>query len=417
MQNRLFSAYSFFHLGLIIFFIAGMSLRMGRVTGYSIGVAILLGVSLYTIIRYRESIDFKADKSIAGIFALYAAIGAMAHIVGHHGMNDFESVIRFILAIPIIYTAIYLGINRLVLMLSIVLGTIVMTYQGYYEVLQLGYTRAGLYPIRFGDIGIMMGFFSFISLFYVPVEYQYRRVLQILLLIGGVCGVATSVFSGSRGGWLFPPVAIIILAAAIAYQVPKARKVVLTCLLLGLAGVASIYFTPSTGVQARLTQAVHEAIDYQPNTATANTSIGGRLEMWRLASGLIMEKPLTGWGITGYRNRMEEFYHDGEGAAQISGHRHPHNEILNDAVKRGIPSTIVMVLGLYLFPFIQFFRRLRHPVSGVRYYATMGMAFITGWVVFGWSDVFLEWNQVILYYLIYMAVCWGGMRHEEKHFH
>lgn len=408
--HRTISAQLLATIALAIFFILGMV----TTKAYSIATALLLLVSLYTVIRYRHQIDWPAEKGLVGIFLLYALIGIITSVIDGHTSRDYESPVRFLLAIPILYAMAYLGINQVWLMLSIALGGIAMMLYGMYDAFALGIDRVGESPIRFGNIGMLTAFFAFISLFFIPAKVQHRHLLQALLLVGGIGGLIASLLSGTRGGWLLPIAAIPILAICIACQSQKARKAAIAFIIFCCSGIAVLYLIPNTGIASRVQLAVTELKNYQPNSDSANTSVGARLEMWRLAIKAIEEKPWTGWGIKGYRYRIDKFHYDGEGAAVVLYHRHPHNDVLNEAAKRGIFSSIVMIFGLYLFPFWQFAKRIRHPNAQVRYFALLGIVFITAWVMFGLVDSFLEWNQVILYYLIYMSVFWGGMRYEEK---
>lgn len=403
MQGRLFTPSFFLHLGIFIFFVFGMITK----TANTIGVVLLLLTSLYVVIYHYKQIDFRQHRVLVIIFTLYAVAGFIANIVGEHSARDYESGIRFLLVIPIIYTMTYIGINRRVVMWSIALSGIAMGGLACYEVFYLGINRAGLYPIRFGNIGMLTAFFALTSLFFVDKTVRSYRYLQCLIVLGMFGGFTASILSGTRGGWLFPLVALPLLGICFAYQFPQARKGMLALMTLITVGGIALYMIPGTVVADRVHHAISEVKQYQPNSLSAETSVGARLEMWRVAWLMIQEKPSTGWGIDGYRERTQQFVDSGESVPTIL-HRHPHNEILNDAVKRGIVSTLILIIGLYIIPFYQFSCRLQQSNYSGKYYALLGLLTISAWVVFGLVDVFLEWNQVILYYLVYISVFWGG---------
>lgn len=409
MQNRLLNPSVLLHFALFLFFVFGMVVKRAD----SIGVVLLLLTSLYVVFRDKEHIHFKQHSTLILIFVLYAVVGFLANIVGGHGARDYESGVRFLLAIPIVYAVSHIGVNRRVWMWIVACTGIVMGGWAIYQVFIQGIDRAGEYPIRFGDVGVLTAFLALASLFFVEHKWSFRRILQVALVLGVLGGFVASILSGTRGGWLFPIVALPLLVICFAWQSPQARKGILALMALIVAACAVLYMTPGTGIEGRVHKAVEQFQHYQPNAATSQNSVGSRLEMWRVALIAIQERPWTGWGVDGYRARMTKFVEDGQSIATIQ-HRHPHNEVLNDAAKRGVVSMLLMVLGLYVYPFYQFARQIRSPLGNVRYHAILGVLFISGWVVFGLTDVFLEWNQVILYYLVYISVFWSGIRNQRK---
>ncbi|ETD72649.1 hypothetical protein V757_03085 [Pelistega indica] len=374
-------------------------------------IILLLLTSIYVVIRYRKDIDFSKGRPLAVIFLLYACVVILANLFGGHGDRDYESPARFLLAIPIVYAMTYIRVNRTFLMVCIALGAIAMGVLAVYQVYDVHYyKRAGLYPIRFGNIGMLVAFFCVAGLIFFPKESSVLKkyLLKSGLLLGVIFGIVASILSGTRGGWLYPLVGIPIISLFLISSSSKILRdlCILFTVTIGLVGF--VYLVPNIGIEKRIHQAITEVEKYEPNAKSSLTSIGGRFEMWRLAINLIKEKPFVGWGTDGYRERMKLFVEQKE-ARSVVLHRHPHNEILNEASKRGIFSSLIVILGFYLYFFSLFVRKYGYPDDSIRCYSILGCLMIAGWVVFGLTDVFLEHHQMIVYFIFYITLFFGGI--------
>ncbi|WP_083331820.1 O-antigen ligase [Pelistega sp. MC2] len=409
--KELFTASNFVHLSIFIFFVFGMIFK----TSYSVTTVSLLLISIYIIVRYRQDIDFKKGHPIAVVFLLYACTVTIVNLFGWHDARDYEPPLRFFLAVPIVYAMTYIKINRLFIMVCIAIGGIAMSVLAVYQVYELNFARAGVYYIRFGNIGILTAFFCLASFLFIPQNFRSNQqlLLKLLLCLGIVGGVISSVLSETRGGWVLPIFAIpFILFLLFKHSKRIIRDITLMALACSVV-MAGLYFTPLTGIQKRISQAITEVEKYGPNQSSSRTSVGARLEMWRLVTQVIQEKPYVGWGVDGYRDRMKQFVQEKQAKSTIL-HRHPHNEILNEASKRGVFAALWVILGFYIFYFANYSKRLNHPDIAVRYYATLGCLVIMGWFSFGLTDVFLEHSQTISYFIVYMSVFWGGLVQSEK---
>lgn len=397
-----------FQLGLAIFLILGMVIDHS----YSVGAGLMLLASLYTVIKYRRDIGFKQFKAIPLIWALYALVCIVVVIVGGHTSRDFEPAVRFLSAIPIFYTVIYWGISRVSLLASFALGGIAMGGFALYQRFALHIDRVGEWPIHFGGVGILTAFFCLWSLFFIPEKSTRPWLWKSALMLGMVGGFVASLLSGSRGGWIFIVVALPIIAYGLNKQSKKAMRTLFTFVVGGVMTSGIIYFIPSTGVADRVQLAIQETSSYHPGEDSALSSIGARLDTWRRSLVLIQERPLTGWGIKGYRARMQQMKEESKDRMWILNHLH--NDMLNDLVKRGIFSLLVLVMGLYIFPCYRFAQQISAKNKDISFFAVLGVLSISAWFIFGLTNNFLERNQMIQYYLVYLSVFFGGMLHLQR---
>lgn len=407
-SNMKFNASFFIHVALFILFSLGMVIPKG----YSWGVGVLLATALYIVVRYRKEIDFKSAKPLVYAFLAYVLVSICINLMAGHPGRDYELDARVLLTIPILYALIYCGFNRIALMLICAVGGIAMGIDAIYEFYVLKVPRVGLYPIRYGYIAAWLAVASLISLVFFA--KSNRIFVSVILLLGIVGGVVAAILSGTRGSWLFLVVACVLLAIyTFVYASKKLRTVIVVIFAMGIVAVTALGMT-NNPLSERVVHAAAEVGRYQANHTAAFSSVGMRIELWRLSALIIEAEPLTGIGSDAFRPRIEQFVAEGEAQPYMKILKHTHNDVIDKTVKTGVLSALMMVLCLYVWPFILFFKRLAHPNTEVRYYALSGTLLIIAWIVFGLTDLFLLTNVGAQYYLVSLAIFWAGLQRLEK---
>lgn len=137
----------------------------------------------------------------------------------------------------------------------------------------------------------------------------------------------------------------LILMACVAYRL---RTRLSKIRIAGILAVLSVLMVTIAGLRAGLyAQAFEEASEFlklrQGDAGVTQTSIGGRLEMYRLAILAIAEKPWFGWGA-GIRPHLLGQY--GAPPQEHFTHRHFHSEYLQVLVEEGIVWAILQSLML-----------------------------------------------------------------------
>ena len=126
------------------------------------------------------------------------------------------------------------------------------------------------------------------------------------------------------------------------------------------------------------------------------TSIGARLEQWRLSWALGASKPLTGWGEKGYYVGKEQLIAEGKFLPYLREIHHSHNDFLDMWAKRGLVG-VLMLLVIYIVPIWIFYptrKRVNSIASSDQSLFTalslVGVMLPVGYFVFGWTDVFFN---------------------------
>ena len=199
-----------------------------------------------------------------------------------------------------------------------------------------GFTNA----VRFGNIAMLMFLMCFTASF---VNFFHKKE-RAFFLFASFFGLLASVLSLSRGGWiilLFLPFAIFSLL-----QKNKKTKFYFAASIMPIIFV----FISLPPVWERFKLAESEAIGYFDNKDQfVGTSVGARLEQWRIALLMGIEKPLTGWGDENIKNGKLEYVERLIADPSIMDYNHAHNELLETWARRGILGVISLIV-IYVTP-------------------------------------------------------------------
>jgi O-antigen ligase len=215
--------------------------------------------------------------------------------------------------------------------------------------LALGVERPGglMNPITFGDLSLCLALLSLAGAVDGSAGAEAGRGLRSSLrrwiaAAGVACGLAASLLTGSRGGWL----ALLVLALLL---VPLAcrigllpRRLALALALLACALAAAACAIPRTGVRERVAFAVSDARLYLAHNP-APTPLSVRLELWKAGAMLVRERPWTGRDTPAYKQRMREWIAQGQLSPAVFAPPEPphlHNDVLQVLVTRGLPGLL-----------------------------------------------------------------------------
>ena len=248
--------------------------------------------------------------------------------------------------------------------------------------------RAGGYthPIQFGNIALLLG-----TLCLIRAIFDWRNSwFNLLLILGAFSGLAASVFSQTRGGWVAIILILIWIFSKISQQWTHRRRLILLILLISAILLPVLH--PNGIGQSRIKEAVIEVKMYL-ETGKQDTSVGARFAMWKVGVREVVKAPFWGQGDQGWIDARDAAVASGELDTFSSGVTHLHNEYLNVIFKRGVIG-FVFYLGLYLVPMLFFFRPfLDHSSVEVKALAMAGMVIPMMYLDFGLTQSFLTHNS------------------------
>ncbi|RUR42371.1 O-antigen ligase family protein [Vreelandella populi] len=389
------------YIALSVFFMGSVALVVP--SGYSVGpLLLLLGSASLLLLKPNFTLSNR-DYWIVGVLGGYALIvGGMSFV--EDGARGLDRPVRFLLAIPVLLLIIRFPPRLASVWSGLAVGTCLAGGWAIWQKIVEGVERAEGYThvIQFGNLSMLMGVICFAGVGWAFAQ-PHRYAWGTLLIAGGAMGMLGSLLSGSRGGWIGLPVVAFILYQGYGKKLPNALKVIIISGVIA-AGVA-VYSIPQTGVQERVHAAFNDLSHYYSDE-NRDTSLGLRFEMWRGASQLILQRPLYGWGESGYREAMAQLGEQGQITHQASQFGHAHNEYIDALAKRGLIG-LAALLALYFIPLRLFASGLQHPNLEIRSVAMAGTLLAVGYIDFGLSQTFLAHNSGVMFYPFWLSLLWG----------
>lgn len=423
-----------YYAGISVFLFGFLALLFR--SGYSVGSVLLLLGGIYVLIKYRsiKSIAFNDEKLVLRDYLLIATLclfsfEAIFNWVWHDFQGNIEREIRFALAVPIFFLIWHAKPSLQCLSVGVALGAIGAACIAFYEVFVLSLERAhgDQHPIQFGNIALLLGMLCVPSLSLIKTWSSYRGLWLVLLLGGVAGGVLASFLSGSRGGWISLP--ILMLLFFFTYQRYFSLKAKVVLIVLSVLLLTVLLTVPQLGIQKRVVEAKQNISLYL--AGESRTSIGARFEMWKGAIKIFAKHPILGVGDRyQYKLEMIDLAEAGEvhssalseEIAQLksidfekirkeqsidSMFGHSHNELINQAAKRGVVGVITLLL-LYLMPLFAFFPGLiQHDNIPLKTVAASGYVLVISYICFSFSQVSFAHNSGVMVYATLLMVLAG----------
>ena len=162
---------------------------------------------------------------------------------------------------------------------------------------------------------------------------------------------------------------------------------------------------PQSGVMSRVDTAVSEVEMYvQGSAVLADSPVGQRLELWRAAWDMFLQRPLLGGGIGHtFRDFLREGIAAGNYDPAIAVHTMPHNVLLDVLALRGLVG-LAGVLILWLALGTVFFKAASEASARLRTLGMAGLALLVSYAFFGLTDSVMDYGPPLVFFCFYSAV-------------
>lgn len=389
-------------------------------SGYSYGAGLLFLLSLWCLTApscrsYRCAGPQwnREDRALVWTLLAYFLVAAASTAWLQNDFSDLDQPLRAALAVPMLWMLCRVPYDLRWLWSGIVVGVALSVGVGWWQLHVLGMDRAEgfLNIIHFGNIALVFGACCAAGLLWAGQLPRKRRLLWWAAFVIGIASAGYSIVaSGSRGSWVAFPV--LVLLYGVAFLERRNRLWALSGCGVILAVTIVMFSMPDSKLRVRYDAAVSDVQLYLQGEA--DTSLGARIVMWDGALRNIPERPVLGWNHAQYDARIEERVAAGElDAVALKFTDNLHNSYLQALAFYGLPGLIAL-LTMYGLPLFGFCRRLRHADISVRALAYCGAAVCSSYVFFSLTQVILRRNNGIMFYVLAVAVFWGGMRLRER---
>ena len=379
------------------FMVPGLALLLP--SGYSYGAALLVLAAMASApLWWRQPVPHAAwwlATAFSGMAALW-----LLDVGAAWGWGSMDRPAKYLLALPCIFYLMAFQPRPAWLWAGIAAGAIGSGLVGLYQTYAMGLARANGFTnaIQYGNLSLLLALMAGLVL----VAQWPRWVLwqRGLLASAVLLGLAGSLLSQSRGGWLALALLLPVCAWLLARTTGQRRVYWGLCALVVAAGALS----QLPAVEQRVDEAMHEVEIHQAR-GDSHSSVGQRLAHWQLAWQMGLERPWTGWGRAGYTEEKARRVANGSAHPFVLQFGHAHNELLDLFAKRGVPG-VLLLLVFYGVPLALFWptsERIRGASGQVDKESLslclVGVMLPLSYIGFGLTQVFLAHNSGNLFYL------------------
>jgi O-antigen ligase len=249
-------------------------------------------------------------------------------------------------------------------------------------------------PIPYGILSLSTAMMCVIFYF----DRTLSNIQRIALLVASLIALASVIWSQTRGGWLYLVLWISFFAAFWLYKEKSLfKKIGVVSLFLSIFIIA--YHAKLTYfIEARVLQATNDIERYIEDN-DKRTSVGQRLELWKVSIHALADYPLFGNGGQALVVKRDEL--TAMGSVDVYRNlKHSHNDILWMAATRGLAGiTILLLLYIALVRF--YLKKLGSHET--KLYAVAGLTSVLGAMVYGLTDIFMSMKITIGYFFILHA--------------
>lgn len=374
--------------------------------GGSICFFLLLGLAIIFFMQNKKWPDLFVDKAypwfLTGLILWSMLIIFQMMVMGSWSGRTFEVILRFLSGLVILPFLVQIPSSFLKkIEWGIVLGAISSLIYALLTTSTLySSPRAWNFfmcPIMFGNISLLLGFWSLLSLYWDDNPSSFKKAIKFLAFFAGVY---TSVLSGSRGGWIAIPLLAILLFNFLKthHYLNKKYKIIFFtgCIILSIISIGSVF--------NRLSQITHDIRLYQTGNVAA--SAGQRFEMWKGAFLIFKKNPVLGIGKGHLQEGIKQLADQGIISNVVTEYKHSHNEILFMMAEFGSAGLIALLL-FYFGSSIHFYRCRHNDDLTIRTAAYMGLMLSGGYIVFGFTEVIFDRVKEIGFFVVMISIFLG----------
>jgi O-antigen ligase len=393
---------------------------LSLVTGFGIGLAgfLILATALCWWRDSRRALASHWPQLRWVVFAFLLDLGYMAllMLVRDHDLKVLDRPLRMCLMLAAVPVVLVGRPPARALWFGAAAGAWASLGLVAWQGLWLGMPRPGglMNPITFGDLALCLSLLSLAGAMQGG-DVRSDAPGRWLAASGVLAGLAASLLSGSRGGWLMLAL-LAVLPTLLAWRrrLPRSVALALPLLAVVLAGLA--YALPQTGVRARIAIGVSDTRLYLAGNP-APTSLKVRLELWRAGLMLVREHPWTGLDTPAYKRRMRTWVAQGKLSPAVFAPPEPphlHNDLLQVLVTRGTLGLVAWI-GILLVPLGFFWTRLRLARTragraGPGHAAALaGLLLVLAYASFGLTEVIFWSMKANVFYalMVFLLVGWS----------
>ncbi|MFM2482486.1 O-antigen ligase family protein [Celerinatantimonas sp. YJH-8] len=387
------------------------ALTLSVSSGYSYGSTLLVAGALaaFCIKPKRFMMPWsREDKWLLWTFIIYGLSFLFFRCIHVFELTGLDKPSRFIIAFfPYLFLRRY-PVSIRAFWYGIAVGALSGCAVGLYQKIILDADRSNgfQHPIMFGDLGVLFGLLSFAGVIYFVAMHDRKSIL--FMGLAGVAGLFTSALSGSRGGWIAIPMALLYIFWQSRELIGRTRAMLILISFVVLAGI--VIAIPQTNVYQRIDDTITNVQAYISGE-NAVTSSGERFEMWKAAFYLFKKAPILGVGKYDLQVEKQILANQGLINSSVVQYGHAHNEYLTNLSEYGIIG-LILLLFVYGVPLRLFVKQVRYYASHWQYksVAMAGVLVPVCFMDFALTQSMFSHNSGVMIYILSIITIWSILR-------
>ncbi len=384
--------------------------------GYNYGSTALLVLSilflcylLYKRVSFLEVV--KQNKAIFVVTTFYFLVSLFFIFFHGEKIKLIDNPLRAFLFLSVIVFIVYSSVKFDILLYSIPLGSfisgVVALYQ--YYILNLESAFYNQMKIQSGDMSMSLGLFSFVIAFHLLDVNKHNQKRVALVILFGIFGVLASLLSFARGGWVGVPILLLILIFLYRHLLSK------KFLLGGITFlcIISVVLTVNNKFVNRLSEAQYELKLYLSGDDKVS-SIGERLDMWKIGSKAFLEHPISGWSLKELDSYKKDLSDKNIVTKASISFSHLHNQFIDELVKKGIVGGVA-ILGIFFLPLYIFYTKQKNKKNNkrIKFITTLGIVHILSTMSYCLTQAFISHNSGNIFYFFVLFLFYAFMVNES----
>lgn len=380
-------------------------------------VGVIIGVILIAVIylnKNKQNLVFTTRFDLLCLFMLsiYLLINIPNVISDFGNFRYFQGGLRLILGIPIYLILINViesssDVEKIlnVSAIGVALGCFGALGIALYQFFDLHMERVNgfLYSINFGYLSCSLAFLAFCLLAFKKYNFW--------LLLAFMSACIATLLTMTRGAIFAIP---LLLTFILILRSGTLHKNLELYTILGLIAVSSISYMVSRDVRDRVAFTVQEFHYIDNDQIAKSASTGVRIELWKAAIYAFEKSPIIGLTYSQREKLNTRLYHKGKVAEVVTTIKrgHAHNQYFEMLASNGLLGVVGFIFILFV-PIYIFYSHHRKTGSLIGY---IGAVFVSGWAIFGMTEVPLTANLLGAYYSFMLATFLAIVRVEKYNF-
>ena len=347
---------------LFLFPIAGMSIRHWISTIF----VLLALIGLFTLGKRRDAL-MKEEKIFLWICVAYMAAFIVSSLVNgwcKPQTHYLGTELRFLAVIPVFLLLRHYGDSAIWLLRGALVAGFVLAGQAIYDVfiLKLPYANGVYSKNIIGPMGVLVVFWTLAYAWF----YQ-KRLDKVMLgiiaasIVGALLTIGLSTSRGAYVGFVLTALACVLFLGRPKWMLMAATGSMIVAAMLYF-NIGMVKYSVDNAYEETL--AYVQAEDHVFDDSSS-TSIGVRLEMWRLTRVFLRDHLVFGVGPGNYRKKMLDAAVDGEVSNEVINFENPHNAYLEALTSKGMLGLIALLLLLYYPAYIYIRDYKKHKATAV----------------------------------------------------